>query len=521
MNKIYSRILMAPLGILVLFACSPNQYQQLKEYDDVYFTSADRQQPPKVVVKAEPDAINTQVLSLENSSQNSLEPALLEKYTNTPSQEVSYYEVPGPKVTRATELNYDDFVLDYENKQLAYYALPLDWETEWDRAGFNHLIRDDFYFALAWYDQYYKGESGRMDDYLAGNSRRTNQNFDSFNSFDRFDSFGNRVNLNVGLGWGFGFGPSISVFGGGFYDPFFYDPFFDPWVGFRANRWRRRAWRRAFWGDPFWGGGWGGYYAYCPPLYNNFYFGNRNFNRINRGEFIEARTGRPATRGGRVRSTSIASVRSDARNGAVANLDSRSGRANLGSRNSRITKNSVANVSGARVRSNNVSGRVNRESVNRSSRSSINTAPRSSRTRTDAYRFSDARDASRSSRNRFGNGVSRDNESRTSRSRSSSSSRSYDSGRSSRTSLGSGISFGRSSSSRSLNQGNVRRGSSSYRGSSSGSRSSSRGSFSRGSSRSSSRSSGSVSRGSSSRSSSGSSRSSSRSSSSSKRSGRN
>ena len=175
MRRIKWKLLMAPLVILFLYACSPDQYQQTKEYDDIYFTSADRQQTPRIVaqpVEVTP-AANAQIISLENTSSRTLEPALVQKYAS-PTKQVAYYEVTEPKVKRASELNYNDFVWDYENNLLKYYELPIDWETEWDERSFDRLVRDDFYFAQAWYDQYYRGDSDRMDEYLASQLGRNN-----------------------------------------------------------------------------------------------------------------------------------------------------------------------------------------------------------------------------------------------------------------------------------------------------------------------------------------------------------
>lgn len=510
------KLLMAPLGILFLFACSPNQYQQLKEYDDVYFTSADRQQAPKVVAKPVEvvPAANAQVISLENTSVRNVEPSLVDKYSS-PTQEVTYFEQTEPKVSRASELNYDHFVSDYENSLLKYYELPIDWEENWSEASFDRLVRDDFYFAQAWYEQYYQGDSQRMDEYLNGNQGRLNNTISDFRT---------RVNFNLGWGWGLnmnntfvgvGFGNPWAfndpwMFGNPFafnnswrfnrFDPFFYDPFFDPWVSWGGIGWNRnrRLWRRGFnrWNN------WG----YNPVFINN------NFIGASRGEIIAARTGRVATRGARLNSTSVTSVRSDALNGSVANR--RSGRV-ASTSNSRITKSSVANASSARGSS---TARSGTSSV-RSSRSSVPnvSTSRSSRVRTDAYRFSDAQRTSRSSRSSSvssgrtsssGAVSSRDVRNRSSRFTRAAVSSSRSSGSSSRNS---GLSFNRNSSSRSSS--NVRTNRTSSRSSSSFSRgSSSRSSSSRsiGSSRSSSsRSSGGSVRSSSSSRSSGSSRSSS------------
>ena len=469
---------MAPLSMLAIMACSPNQYQLSREYDDVYFSSEDRQRSPERVIADFNEKIEEdQVLTLENTSASIVDASVVEKYGS--EKEVTYYEISEPKVRRAADLNYDNFLSDYENKLLAYYELPFDWETEWDEASFNRLVRSDFYFALAWYDQYYKGDGQRMDEYLSGSMNRLNNSFGSFN---------NRPNLNVSLGFGFGrtfmpgFGFGSPVFFGAYdpfwNDPFFYDPFFFPgsaWVnagwsfgGF--NRWNRFGfgWNRwSSWGGGFgwnrwnrWGGGWNN-----PVFVGNIYnFGNEGFVAGNNRNF---------TRGGRLRSTSVPSMRADAQNGTVRNT--RSGRLNTS--NSRITRSSVANVSN-RSR---VSGR-NSTTSNRSGRVSTSG---SSRVRTDAYRFSGSRNRSSNSslRNRSDrNNISRANTSRASRFSRNSGNTNFNS-RAGTSSRRSGVSFSRASSSRSAGSlFRSGRGSSSRSsfGRSSGSRSSS--GFSRGSS---------------------------------------
>lgn len=502
---------MAPLSMLAVFACSPDQYQQASEYDDVYFTSADRKTAPKVVAK--PEAVQAtetaNVITLSNQSKQTVDPTILSRYNNSESKEVEYFvesEVE-PRVKKANQLNYDDFVWDYENEQLASYALPVDWAEEWDKRYFNDLVYNDFEFRLAWYDQYYLGNSTRMDRYITASNDRIGRT--SISTFGR-NNFGNRF-WNPGFNVSIGFGNSF-----GFYDPFFpgvgfgYDPFFDPfydpflfrtsvWGFGGVNRWNRR-WRNR-WG---FGGGFGfGNPYYCPPIFSNRY--------IYRGEVFVARNNRTYTRGGRLSSTSVASVRSDAVNGVAA---TRSQRLASASGTSRVSRSSIENRSSrsGRVRS---SSSVGRSSTSRSSsglsRDVVST--RSNRVRTDVSRTSSSRSSSRvatsTSRGRSSAITSRT-------SRSSRSSSTFSGGRASSRSAGrtSGVSFNRNSSSRSSS--GVSRSSSQSRSSSSRgvSRSSSRSSSSRGVSRSSSsrssssRSSGSVSRSSSSRSS-GSSRSSS------------
>lgn len=405
-SRIHLKLLMAPLSMLTLFACSPNQFQSVSEYDDVYFTSADRQKAPKVVTK--PGSATgdlSQVITLENESSKSVDQNLLNKYTNNAPSEVEYF-VEGeidPKVKRANQLNYDDFISDYENELLATYALPLDWETEWDANYFDNLVYNDFEFRLAWYEQYYVGNSDRMDRYLnATTGRVANSSFGDFNSSRMFANgynpgpFTPRLGLSIGLGFGNGF---FGSFYDPFYDPFF-DPFYDPFfyrTSWRFNR-RNRFFGRNSWGAwnngfGFGGFGFGGFnsYVYCPPIFSNQY--------IYRGEVIAARNNRTYTRGGRVQSSSVASIRSDATNG-VAPTRSQRLSSTSGTR-STVSRSAIASRSernSGRVRSTSSSGVTS----SRSSRSSTSTIPstrssRSSRTSTDAYRFDESSRSSRSS----------------------------------------------------------------------------------------------------------------------------
>ena len=225
-RKDYIRILLAPLGMLTVFACSPNQFQTNQEYDDVYFTSSDRMSKPTIIESTEEvNSSNEQAFSLGDYSNESVDPVLVSKYNNGQSDEVTYYEV-GLRVKQASELNYDDFVFDYENENLAYYDLPLDWESDWDRSSFNRLMLTDYQFQLAWYDQYYLGSSGRMNSYLSGTTGRANRRFNS--------GFG-RPSVGIDIGFSsFGFSPFYSA-GMTFVNlnPFgFYDPF---WVLFQIH----------------------------------------------------------------------------------------------------------------------------------------------------------------------------------------------------------------------------------------------------------------------------------------------
>lgn len=361
--------------MLAVFACTPNQLQQNQEYDDVYFTASDRAKKPTIVQNPEEViSSNQKALVTSDFSSERVDANLVSKYNNGVENEVVYFEEA--RVTRPSELNYDDFVYDYENNNLAYYELPLDWQTDWDRNSFNQLVNFDFQFQNAWYDQYYLGSSARMNNYLSNSSRRLSRSF---------NSFGPRVGLDIGFSsFGFGTSPFFAV---GMrsvnLNPYgFYDPFFDPFWGNNFYGGFNNYYGSIGFGRP-WGwnnyGGWnrfgswnrfGGYNNYFAS--NVIYINNSDLNNANR---------RTVSRGGRISSTSVSSVRADAINGTSPST--RSGRlasTSPNTRSSRISSSSMNDVSrGSRASSTAV------------------TPTRSSRVSTNAYQFSGSPSSTRSS----------------------------------------------------------------------------------------------------------------------------
>lgn len=484
---------MAPLSMLLVLACSPDQYQQSGEYDDVYFTRNDRAKQPEVVTD---QAALAQQLSQTNS-QATIPAELQERYSNNTGP-VTYYEDQGVRVQSARDLNYDDFLYDYENENLAYYELPLDWDTDWSRNSFNDLMAQDVQFRMAWYDQYYQGDDWRMRQYLSGRSGTSSRNW-------------NMNGPRVGVGMGF------NSFGPGFYpagmmavdlNPWgFYDPFWRPIPTFRFS-----VGLGFGFGNPY----------YCPP-YAPIYTGYPggiivvNDNNININN-------RSIVRGGRIGGTSVSSVQTDSQNGAQIRTRSqriaqRGGNASGGSSMTQIQRNSSGRVVAAGRTARGSSGRSvgtrasradltvdNVRRVNPDANRFNSSRTRTSRNRVNASQVSSGRSASGSSRAGRNSGFSRADITRANASRSRGNSNynrlSFD--RNSSSSISRSVSSrssynrGSNSSSRGFSFGNSRN--------SSGFSRSSGSSFSRGSS---SRSSGSFSRGSSSRSSSGSSRSSS------------
>lgn len=481
-NSSYFKIASTLLALSVFAGCASLPMQQ-GEYDDVYFTSADRAQPKKVVIDPEgKGALGEDVVTLQKSSVNNVESDLINKYNNGEPQEVVYFEEIDPRVSRASELNYDDFVWDYNNELLENYDLPLDWDNM-TASSFNAIIREDWSFRNAWYDQYYRGNTQAMETYVQ------NEGLSSRN---------NRRNLNVNIGMGYGFGYGLGYGFGSFYSPFvtsiyWNQPIFNSWVDpYYAWNWRYSSFYDPFYYDPWFGSSWA--YRYSSPWRyrrNPWYWGGNNTTIIVAGNDFNYANGRNYARGGRVPSTSVTSVRSDAANGTGRTRSS----AALSNPSTRSTISS-GRVSNTSVRSSSTAG-------TRSSRStsSVDQALARSRNRvsTDATRIS----SSRRSSNSAGYSISSLRRSSSTRnsgltyntsSRTRASIPSYS--RSSTTSRSSGVSFSRNTSSRASTPTFSRSSSSSSRtatfgrsSSSYGSRSSSSGTYNRSSSSSSSRSS--------------------------------
>ncbi|WP_323757699.1 hypothetical protein [Roseivirga sp.] len=413
----YIRILMAPLSMLTVFACSPNQFQSTQEYDDVYFTSADRTSKPTIIESTqEIESSNEKAFSLGDYSSESVDPTLVSKYNNSQDGEVVYYE-EGPIVKQARDLNYDDFIYDYENENLEYYELPLDWNTDWDKWSFNKLMVNDFQFQLAWYEQYYLNRDFRMNNYLSGRygSRRNGGTvprvgLDLFGASSFYHGFGvsmSFVSLN-------NFYRPSNLFWAPVYDPFWsYGGYYSPYYSsFNYGRYPPYGWDR-----------WNRF----PPYYNPNRYYTSNYYYNNDGNLIN-RDGRDITRGGRISSTSVSSVRTDAINGSTPNTRSSRYASDLGARGSRAAGSDGFQVVGGR----------------NSSTATSSSNARSSRVNTNAYQFSNDSRLTRSN-------VVRSSNARSSRSQTYADSRSASSSRvtSGRSSSSNSNLFSRSSSTRS------------------------------------------------------------------------
>lgn len=358
-TKIYLKYLMAPLSMLVILACSPDQYQMQGEYDDVYFTKNDRKGQPQIV--AQNQQALAQQLNEKSAAQAAIPPALQEKYSNG-EDPVYYYEEQGARVHSPRELNYDDFVYDYDNEHLAYYELPLDWDTDWSRNAFNNMMNQDFQFRMAWYEQYYDGDDWRMRQYLSGNSNLAARN--------------NTMGLpQVGINAGFNsFGP--GMYPGGMMavdmNPMgFYDPFWRP-----INRFGFSTGLGFGWSNPY----------YCPPnapIYTGSPIVTPTDNVV--------ASNRQVVRGSRA---TIHSVQGDSQNGAQ--LRTRSQRiTQVGSGSGSGSYAGVQGTSGGRI----ISGRgsTRPDGAGRTTRADL-TVGNLKRVSTDAYRSNQGDRGSRTAR---------------------------------------------------------------------------------------------------------------------------
>lgn len=384
-KKIYLKYLLAPLSMMMVFSCAPDQYQNQNEYDDIYFTKKDRKTQPQILVAAQQET-KTSTINEQNTTRNTVPVELQEKYSN--ADQVTYFEESGPRVQSSRELNYQDFVYDYENGHLAYYELPVDWETDWSEISFDNLMANDFQFRMAWYDQYYEGQDWRMRQYLSGRTSYSARN-SNFN--------GPRVGIGLGFNtvspWFYGGMMSVDLNPWGMYDPF-WNPicryrrggFGYTWGGFGYS------WGNAgFWGSPF----------YCPP-FNTYYPGginntiiinNPDYNDINR---------RTVVRGGRLAGERISTVSADSQNGSQLRTRSQrltSSRGGISAGRSSVSMQRINN--GARTRTTSSTGR---SSSVRLSRNSVEVVNRSRRVNTDANHFDRVARSNRLTRSRISSG---------------------------------------------------------------------------------------------------------------------
>jgi len=362
----YFKILMAPLLVLTLGACSSELYNQSQESDDIYFTKSDRKKAPLIVEKviSEPIAIPEKEVveidktySLEEYSPEYVDPSIVNKYNN----QETYSQVNnfGTRINSATQLNYSDFIWDYEKSNVRFKDLPLDWGTGyWSQIQFDNRVASDYQFRNAWYDYYYRGYEGTIENYFNQISSRQNYAMNSgFNT-----SFFYRTRLNFNFGFNTAFIPNYNLYYNQIYDPYgFYG---NPFYGYNSPFYIRAG---IFFGAAFW----------CPPSYgyrpgiNSYPYYPSNIGEGNNGNQREVVSG--PRNGRRV----VTSLRDDVSNG-TANTPLTRSQATLNSRslNAANLKTSTTTKNGRAFNSRSVTnGRVDRSAATTefgNARSSLN-----------------------------------------------------------------------------------------------------------------------------------------------------
>ena len=395
----YSKILLVPITALLLGACSSKLHNQSQEYDDIYFTKADRNKAT-LTEKAIPQSSNTsnedlpiisKTYSSEEYSPQYVDPALVEKFNNTNAY--SSENRAGLMVTSINYLSFDSFVSDFEQNYTEFQDLPLDWgKGYWSEVQFDNRVASDYQFRNAWYDYYYNGYEGSLNNYFEQASTR--QSYASNNDFYSPISFRPRISLSFGVGSSYMNNPYYSPFYNPYQDPF-YDPYFyrvSPYYGYNNRLYMNT---NIFIGSSYW----------CPPNYNNGPSYSNNYpyypSTPENPDNDNITNDRNATIGPRNGRRVVASVQDDLSNGTSRVTRSE---ANL-SYNTLNTKNAVSNSSDNYGRTSTtkavISGRINKNRVDdidnvnsfnnspaRTRSSAVTVNSRNSRISSDDFSFS-------------------------------------------------------------------------------------------------------------------------------------
>jgi uncharacterized membrane protein YgcG len=223
-------------GMVGVWGCSSQQYVQTGEYDDLYFSSKDREQ---VTLTASASAknysnIDNKGIASEDYSQKNVNPDYIQQYADQNRNQSS------------STNNNDSYSADdnsYYDENYTRNNRPIDLARDYTRYNNNRGTNINvfpsigfggFYGGPAFYDPFY--------DPFFGNAY-----YDPF--FHR--PFGGRPGWNINISYNYGWG---NPWGWG-RSAYWYDPFFNPY----------RSW--GAWGDPYfngfygrpyygWGGGW-------------------------------------------------------------------------------------------------------------------------------------------------------------------------------------------------------------------------------------------------------------------------
>jgi hypothetical protein len=233
--------IMVVFGALGVYSCSPNQLAQTGEYDDLYFTSADRNavavqtgavatQPSRSAVSESDFKRNGEInYEQENFSSKTVNPDYISRYNAQNSEAPISADDQNFTSDEFTDNDQEYFVEDYN----ANNNNELNRNTA-RNAGFNNyygrgmgmgmgmgMMGMGFYdpFMMGMYDPFMMG---MYDPFMMG----------MYDPFWRSRMF-MRPGIHVGIGFGMGFGWNRwnrwGMGGMGFYDPFWGPGFYNPW----------------------------------------------------------------------------------------------------------------------------------------------------------------------------------------------------------------------------------------------------------------------------------------------------
>ncbi|MGD1961041.1 MAG: hypothetical protein ACFB2Y_19455 [Fulvivirga sp.] len=226
-----TRIKSSALSLLVLVSSISLVFAQ--EYDDMYFSSKDREVKEQKTTKK-----NAEIAKIEEASTD-LDESFSEKNVNP--EYIAKYRADQEQNTSGNQFEEDEyFNEDYREDQVVNNFQNNADVVIQDRFGNTTYFRDarDVY----WSDPlFYRGTV--FDPFYSpfgfnrfGPGLTVNVGFGfGWNRWNRWNRF-NSWNVGFGYGWGnrWGYDPWFGGAGFGFYDPWFYDPFFCP-TPFRNN----------------------------------------------------------------------------------------------------------------------------------------------------------------------------------------------------------------------------------------------------------------------------------------------
>jgi len=223
-------------GIVGVWGCSSQQYSQNQEYDDLYFSSKDREQVTLTASASSTDYSNIENkgVASEDYSQKNVNPEYIQQYADQNRQ-------------NSGTTNNDSYSADdnsYYDENYSRNNNPIGLARGYERYNNGGTTVNVFpsigfgggyYGGSAFYDPFY-------DPYFFNNGF-----YDPFFNRPFYGRPGWNINISYNYGWGSPWGWGRSAY--------WYDPFYNPY----------RSW--GYWGDPYysgfynrpyygWGGGW-------------------------------------------------------------------------------------------------------------------------------------------------------------------------------------------------------------------------------------------------------------------------